>query len=233
MSQVFGSIEEITLTGYAIRTCLVGLIMFTVARFIAKRAISELTTYDFVFAWILGALTVAPVLDGKISFTYTVVPICTLYFWHTVLSLGSKYNQTVSDFFNGKPLIIINQGQIVKENLKKHFINAEILLAELRLKDIANIADVDYAILEPNGQLSILMKPAAQPVTAKALNLNPASSIATLIIHDGILLEKNLAKCGVDRTWLDDALKQQGITSYRNVYLATLDSQKQLFISLN
>lgn len=85
--QVFGVIEEISIWGYILRTFIVGIIVFIVGRFIPKRALNQLSIFDFVLAWILGALTVAPLLDGKISFTYILVPLFTLFFWHFIFNI--------------------------------------------------------------------------------------------------------------------------------------------------
>lgn len=79
MPEVFGVVSDISIIGFIIRTLIVGIIVFLVGRFISKRAINQLTAYDFVFAWILGALTAAPLLDGEISFTYIIVPLLTLF----------------------------------------------------------------------------------------------------------------------------------------------------------
>lgn len=77
---VFGVIEDISLVGYIIRTFIVGIVAFLVGRYVLKRTVAQLTAYDFVLVWTLGALTVAPLLDGKVSFTYIVVPLLTLFF---------------------------------------------------------------------------------------------------------------------------------------------------------
>ena len=164
-----------------------------------KRAINQLTYYDFVLTWILGALTVAPLLSGEISFTYTVVPLLTLFFWHYLLSYISLKNRKFSFFFNGKPIIVIDDGRIVKENLKKHFMNIDLLMTKLRIRNIFDISEVKYAVLEPNGQLSIIKKEPYRSVTPKDLKLfaKPVS-IPLVIIKDGKLLEENLIKLGLE-----------------------------------
>lgn len=232
MPEVFGVVKDITLLGYTMRTIIVSLIMFLVGRFIAKRAMSQLTTYDFVFTWILGALTVAPLLDGKISFTYTLIPIITLFFWHNLLSIASRLNRKISYFFHGKPVILISQGQIIKKSLKRHFINADLLLAELRVKEIFNISDVAYAILEPNGHISVMKNKHVQPITSKDMNLTPLpSSLPTILIKEGKLLKNNLAKSNLNENWLKENLSHHGLKNYQQVYLATVDNNKNLYVS--
>lgn len=232
MGEVFGVIKNITLYGYILRTFIVAIVLYLVGRFITKRAIQQSTAFDFVFTWLLGAITVAPLLDGKISFIYAIIPLLTLFFWHAILSIGSKYNLFISHFFNGNPVIIINKGQIVTKNLKKHFISIEILLSQLRLKNIFDIADVEYAILEPNGQISVIKKSLSDHITPKDINaLASLPNCSTVLIQDGKLNKDNLANAGIDENFLKDILKNNYINDYHDVFLATIDNNKKVYIS--
>lgn len=232
MPKIFGVIKNITLFGYVIRTFLVGVIVFLVGRYILKRSINQLTAYDFVLIWILGALTVAPLLDGEVSFTYTIVPLITLFFWHYIISLVSLKNRKVSLFFNGKPIILIDNGKIIKENLKKHFINIDLLLSELRIKNIFDISEVKYAVLETNGHLSIIKKENLRPVTPTDLKLTAKpSDLPLVIINDGKLFEDNLTKSGVDKNWLMNNLSMYNVSDISSIYLATIDKSKGLYVS--
>lgn len=232
MLRVFGVIKHISLFGFVIRTFIVGIIAFLVGRYISKRTINQLTAYDFVLAWILGALTVAPLLDGEVSFTYIIVPLLTLFFWHYVFSLISLRNRKLSLFFNGKPIILIDDGKIIRKNLKKHFINVDLLMSELRLKNIFNISEVKYVILEPNGHFSIIKKESHRPVTPTDFNLlaKPVD-LPLVIINDGKLFEENLIKSGVDKEWLLNHLHMYNVDDITNIYLATIDNSKKLYIS--
>lgn len=230
--RVFGVIKDISLVGYIIRTFLVGFIVFFVGRYLSKRTVSQLTAYDFVLVWTLGALTVAPLLDGEISFTYIIVPLLTLFFWHYIISFLSLKDRKISLFFNGKPIILIDDGKIIRKNLKKHFINVDLLMSELRLKNIFDISEVKYVILEPNGHFSIIKNQSYRPVTPTDLNLCAKSiDLPLVIINDGKLFEENLIKCGVDKEWLMNNLAMYNVDDITNVYLATIDSFKKLYIS--
>lgn len=232
MLRVFGVIKHISLFGFVIRTFIVGIIAFLVGRYISKRTINQLTAYDFVLAWILGALTVAPLLDGEVSFTYIIVPLLTLFFWHYIFSFISLKNRKLSLFFNGKPVILIDDGKIIRKNLKKHFINIDLLMSELRLKNIFNISEVKYVILEPNGHFSIIKKESHRPVTPTDFNLlaKPVD-LPLVIINDGKLFEENLIKSGVDKKWLMNNLAMYNTDNIKNIYIATIDSSKKLYVS--
>lgn len=232
MLKVFGVIKDISLSGYIMRTILVGILAFLVGRYISKRTVSQLTSYDFVLVWILGALTVAPLLDGEISFKYTIVPLITLFFWHYIISIMSLKNRDISLFFNGKPIILIDDGKILRKNMKKHFINIDILMSELRLKNIFDVSEVKYVILEPNGHFSIIKKENLRPVTPTDLKLTSKPvELPVVIINDGKLFEENLIKSGVDKEWLMKNLAMNNKGDIKNIYLATLDSSKKLYIA--
>lgn len=232
MPKFLGVIKDISLLGYILRTFIVGIIVFLVGRYIPKRAVSELTAFDFVFTWILGALTVAPLLDGEISFKYILVPLLTLFFWHFIFTFISLKNRKLSLFFNGKPIILIDNGKIIRKNLKKHFINIDLLMSELRIKNIFDISEVKYAILESNGHFSVIKKEAHRPVTPTDYNLfaKPVE-LPLVIINDGKLFEENLIKSGVNKEWLMNNLAMYNVNNIRNIYLATIDSSKKLYVS--
>ena len=232
MVRVFGVIKDISIVGYIIRTFVVGIIVFFVGRYVSKRTVSQLTAYDFALVWTLGALTVAPLLDGEVSFTYIIVPLLTLFFWHYIISFISIKNRKISLFFNGKPIILIDDGKIIRKNLKKHFINVDLLMSELRLKNIFDISEVKYVILEPNGHFSIIKNQPHRPVTPTDLNLLSKSVVLPLvIINDGKLFEENLIKSGVDKEWLMNNLAVHNVDNITNIYLATIDSFKKLYVS--
>lgn len=232
MLRVFGVIKNISLFGFIIRTLIVGLIAFIVGRFMLKRTLNQLTSYDFVLVWILGALTVAPLLDGEISFTYIIVPIITLFFWHYIFSLISLKNRKLSLFFNGKPIILVDNGRVVRNNLKKHFINIDLLMSELRLKNIFDISEVKYVILEPNGHFSIIKKEANRAVTPIDLNLfaKPVN-LPLIIINDGKLFEENLVQSGLNKDWLMNNLAMYNVDDIADIYIATIDSSKKLYVA--
>jgi len=231
---IFGVVEDISMNGYIIRTFFVFLLVSILGRYLLKRAVTQLTSYDFVYNWILGALTVAPLLSGKISFLYTIVPLATLFFWHLLISIVSKHNKTISHFFNGKPAILISNGEVIRKNLKRHFINADILLSELRLKQVFDIASVEYVILEPNGHISILKKNNKAAIAPPDINLNaPSSDMPEMLIKDGKLQMDILLKHGLSEEWLRNNLTSYNIQNYKDAYIVTINSSNELFVLKN
>ncbi|WP_064094166.1 DUF421 domain-containing protein [Rossellomorea aquimaris] len=234
MPDVFGVIDEITFLGYLIRTLIVGVIGFFVGRFVSRRAVSQLTTYDFALIWILGAITVSPLLDGKVSFTYMLVPLLTLISWHIILSLISLKNRRFSFFFNGKPALLIDNGRVVVKNLKRQFINIELLLSELRVNGVFDVSQVKYAILEPNGFISVIKYDRESHVTPKDMKLPvSATEIPLIVINEGHLIPENLKQLDVDESWLMNKLAKQNISDINEVFLGTLNQSKSLYVLKN
>ncbi|MFC0190056.1 DUF421 domain-containing protein [Fictibacillus aquaticus] len=234
MPDVFGNIEHISLLGYLIRTVIVGAIGFFVGRLVSKRAVNQMTTYDFALIWILGAITVSPLLDGKISFTYMLIPLFTLFLWHTIFSLISLKSRKFSFFFNGKPAILIDNGKVVLKNLKRQFFSLDLLLSELRVNNIFDVSQVKYAILEPNGHISIMKVEKENPVTPADMKLTASSTdIPLVIINEGKVIHENLAKAGVDEQWLMNNLAVQGVVDFKDVFLSTINRNKKLFVLKN
>lgn len=153
-------------------------------------------------------------------------------FWHYIIDLISQKNRNLSLFFNGKPIILIDDGQIIRRNLRKHFINVDLLMSELRLKNIFDISEVKYTILEPNGHFSIIKKEPHRPVTPKDFNLlSKYVDLPLVIINDGKLFEENLIKSGVDKKWLMNNLSMYNVDDIKNIYIATIDSPRKLYVS--
>jgi uncharacterized membrane protein YcaP (DUF421 family) len=234
LPDVFGVIEEISLGGYLIRTLIVGVVGFFVGRLVSRRAVSQMTTYDFALIWILGAITVSPLLDGKVSFTYMLVPLLTLFFWHIIFSLISLKNRRFSFFFNGKPAILIDNGRVVLKNLKRQFINVELLLSELRVNDVFDVSQVKYAILEPNGFISVMKYDRESHVTPKDMNLPvSATEIPLVVINEGHIVHENLKKLQVDEGWLMSQLTKENITDINDIFLGTMNKSKKMHILKN
>lgn len=229
---VFGVIKDISLLGYLIRTFFIGIISFLVGRFIMKRSIRQLTAYDFTIFWILGAILVAPLIDGEISFKYIIIPLLTLLFWHYVISFISFKNRSLGLFFNGKPTILVENGKILRKNFKKQFINIDLFLSQLRLKNIFDISEVKYAILEPNGNLSVIKKESNRYINPTDLNLTTKPvTLPIVVINDGKLFEENLKNLKLNKEWLMNNLSMYNIDDISDVYLATIDNSKSLYVA--
>ncbi|MBM7556392.1 uncharacterized membrane protein YcaP (DUF421 family) [Halanaerobacter jeridensis] len=144
------------------------------------------------------------------------------------IALKSRH---LSKYIDGEPTIVIMNGQIMEENLKKMRFRATDLLEMLRVKGIFNPSQIEFAILETSGKLSVLKKSQHQNLTPQDMNLDSNyKGLNVEVIYDGQVIKENLKQFKLDTQWLENQLKQAGISSSREVFLATLDTEGILYI---
>lgn len=229
----FQSTDHLSNLGFVIRTLVSLLLIYFMTRFLKKRAAGQFTSFDFVFLWMLGALAVAPLLDGKILFTTTMIAIATLYFWHFVISWIRTKNHTLSRFLTGRPTVLVKNGQINETKMKRSFFNNELLVSELRLAHCYDLAEADQIILETSGHLSVIKKSDYTPATPKDFQITvPPSRLPTVLINNGNVLFHNLKALSLSEKWLKDELSKQGVSNTEIVYLATINSSGNLYYSI-
>lgn len=146
-----------------------------------------------------------------------------------IISIKSKI---VRDFAEGKGTVLIKDGKVMEDNLKKEKYTIDELLAKLRNKNVFQVADVEFAVLETDGNLSVLLKKENQPITAKVLNLAVAPiKEPQTVIMDGEIMHEPLSSSGYSQNWLDTELDKMGV-SIENVFLGQVDSYGQLTVDL-
>jgi len=201
------------------------------ARLLGKEQISQLTFYDYVTGITFGNLA------GQLA--YSEDNRVLEHFWILTLFVGIAFfiayvttrSRPLRKLFEGEPTIVIHNGKILEQNMYKMRYNMENLLTQLREKDIFRISDVEYAILETNGGLSVLPKSQKRTLTPADLNI-PTSyeGLSTEIIVDGVVIYPNLEQNNLDEQWLIRELQKHGINSPREVYFASLESDGTLYI---
>lgn len=201
------------------------------ARILGKQQISQLTFFDYVLGITLGSISGSLTTDlSSRAWPHWVglISWAVLGYLMELISLKWRY---ASKCLEGEPTIVIMDGKIMEDVLKKMKYTVAELLALLRSKDIFNLKEVAYAILEPNGDISVLKKPEYLPLTPKDMNITvKPSGISTEMIYDGIVIEENLRQLNKDKKWLLEQLKIQGIKDPSEVFLLTLDPGGNLYI---
>ncbi|AIF50904.1 DUF421 domain-containing protein [Pelosinus sp. UFO1] len=206
------------------------LLIFT--RILDKSQVGQLTFYEYVSGITIGSLagTIAATDPDKLwSSYYDLVLFVVLTYLVSVCTIKSR---PFRKLIEGSPSIIIEDGRIIKENMRPLRFDLDELNAMLRGKDIVDISEVQYAILETTGEMSIIKKSAFQPLTKSDMNIHlPNPTLPIEIIMDGEIIEKNLAKQNLSHEWLEKQLVQQNIKSASQVMYGVIDSKGQLFIS--
>ncbi|MBM7572185.1 DUF421 domain-containing protein [Aquibacillus albus] len=207
------------------------IIIFVIAKFIGKRQLSQLTAFEFMIGIIIAVIAAELTLGG-VSFVSGFVGLSVWFlipFLITWLALKSK---AIHDFVRGKGTVFIKDGKIMEDNLKKESFTSDDLLQRLRSKNIFQAADVEFAVLEPDGEINVLPKRENQPITPKdvAATVAPIKEPQTVIM-DGDIMKEPLATAGLSVNWLHTELEKQGVT-IENVYLGQVDNFGQLTLDL-
>lgn len=201
------------------------------ARIIGKEQISQLNFFDYVLGITIGSIaaTLTTDLSSRAWPHFVGLLIwCALGYVMEIISSKWRY---AAKFLEGEPTIVIMNGKIMENVLKKMKYRISEILELLRNKGVFDVTQVDFAIIEPNGQISVLLKPEHLPLTPKDMNITVSpSGISSELIYDGILVEENLKQLKKDKTWLLNELKKQGIRDISDVFLATLNPSGSLYV---
>ncbi|WP_232696263.1 DUF421 domain-containing protein [Brevibacillus daliensis] len=213
------------------RSVLAFTIMMIIARILGKPTISQLTYHDFVVTITLGALTANLSFNKQVSVWQMITALLTFSIIAYILMYLALKNRTLRKWFSGQPTVIIQDGKILESNMRKLKLTLDTLNQELREKDVFNLEEVQYAILELNGKLSVLRKPEYLPVTRKDLKLKPIKKqlFPIELIMDGQVIGDNLTANGVTREWLLSQVKKRGLTIEKINY-AVKSSNGTLYI---
>ncbi|MBG9456199.1 membrane protein [Lysinibacillus sphaericus] len=222
-------------TGYlqvVVQTVITFFALLTLTRFLGKKQLSHLTFFNYVTGITIGSIAANMVILKTIVFIKFLISLivwCALTTLISYIALKSGKARTILD---GQPTIFIKKGKIDKEALANTKINLDDLTMMIRQYQVFSITEIDYAILEPNGMLSILKKPEFQSTQKTDLNIYPSAPafIPIEIITDGKLLPRNLLEVGKSREWLDNELKKANVKTIQEVLYAEIQPDGNLFI---
>lgn len=214
-----------------IRTVILYLFLTLGLRLMGKRQIGELEPGELVLTMMLSDLATVPMQDFGIPLLAGLIPILTLLALSLLLSQLSLHNLRFRTLVCGTPAVLIRNGDIQQEAMRKHRYTLDELLEELREQGISQISDVKYAVLENSGHLSVFPWTQKQPVTPEQFGIDSKDDVVLplILINDGRILRANLAVCGKNDLWLERILRKNGYTSPKEVFLLTLDEHEQVF----
>jgi len=214
------------------QTTLIFVTLLILTRLLDKTQVGQLTFYEYVSGITIGSLaaTIAASDPDKVwSNYYDLILFAVLTYIISLCALKSRPFRTLIE---GSPSILIENGRIIKENLKSLRFDLDELNALLRSKDVVDISEVQYAILETTGEMSIIKKSGFQPLTKSDMNIHlPDPILPVELIMDGEIIEENLKKQNLTHTWLEEQLSARNIKSASHVMYGVMDSKGQLFIS--
>ena len=185
------------------RTTVLYIVLIAVIRLMGKRQIGQMEPSEFVVTMLAANLAAIPMEDAGIPFYSGLIPILTVLGVELVLSGISMSSVRFRRILCGKPVIMIENGRILRENLLKTRVTLDELTGHLREKDVLDLTTVQYAILETNGNLSVFLYPAEAPASAREAGIVPRPRyLPVTIIEDGVLMNENMEKAGKDEAWV-------------------------------
>jgi uncharacterized membrane protein YcaP (DUF421 family) len=212
-----------------IRTVILYLVLIIVIRLMGKRQVGQLEPSEFVVTMLVANLASIPMQDGGIPLYTGLVPILTVLGLELILSGLVLQSVPLRRLLCGKPVILIENGRILQNNLRRTRITLDELTGQLREKDVLEIRTVQYAILETNGSISVFPFAKEQPASAKdaGIQVNKLQFPVTLV-GDGYLYRENLTAAGKDETWVQKKLQEKNAT-LSETWLLTVDGTDRIF----
>ncbi|MFC7370100.1 YetF domain-containing protein [Fictibacillus iocasae] len=222
--------EGIVITVY--RTVLGFAFLLFLMRLLGKKQLGELTFFNYATGIAMGNIIGDMVVHKEIT---VMESLASLTAWAAAVFLVELVNKKsmFSKFLTkSEPTILIKKGQIEQKHMKKMQMTMDDLLMLLRNASVFDIQEVEYAVMEPNGQLSVLKKPLKDSVTKEDLNLQPESGmyLPTALVSEGKLLKNSLKEYALTEDWLNSRLKEADVSSMKDVYFAQLTEDGELFV---
>lgn len=209
------------------------LTLFLITKLIGKKQVSELSLFDYVIGISIGNFTAEMTMGLNNQYINGVVAIFTFGIISWLVSRLTMKSIILRRILIGTPTIIIQEGKIIKENMKKLNIDINDLLEQCRNNGTFDIGQIEYAIMEVNGKISIMLKPEYNPVTMNDMNLKPTlQDLCANVIIDGRIMMKNLNNMNKSKQWLLKELKVKGY-NLEDILLATLDINEKLTVYEN
>ncbi|AIQ58482.1 DUF421 domain-containing protein [Paenibacillus borealis] len=215
-----------------LRTVFAVVVLFFLTKVLGKRQVSQLSFFEYITGITVGSLAAYISLDTDKTWHLGLIA---LIVW-VAFSLGIEYLQIKSkkarDFIDFKSTVLIKDGKILENNMKKEKLTTDELLEELRKKDVFKVADVEFAIMESDGAINVLLTRENQPLTPKHLGIKVAPESETqAVIMDGKIMDEPLDTLNLSRGWLEGELEKLNL-NVENVFLGQVDSYGELTVDL-
>lgn len=205
--------------------------LFLVTKLLGKKQVSQLSLFDYVIGISIGNFAAEMTTDLDLPYIHGIVSVLIFGLVAYFVSVLTMKSITLRRFFIGTPTILIQNGKILIDGLKRVKFDINDLLEECRGNGYFDISQIEYALMEANGKLSILPKGENLPVTIKDMNIKPEKQgLCANVIIDGKIMYKNLRNMNKDKKWLIQELKIKGYKTLNNILLATLDNNEKVVI---
>lgn len=209
------------------------LVLFILTKLMGNKEMSQLSMFDYIIGITIGSIAAEMSTALESDFMQPLLAMIIYALASILISFVSYKSLKVNRFLSGPSLILLDNGEIYRKNLKKAKLDLSEFLVQCRTNGYFNLSDLQTAILEPNGKISFLPKADKRPATPSDFSISPPIDMVVVnVILDGQVLKENLYHTGNDELWLEKKLASQGIENITDIYLATCDCNNNLSIFL-
>jgi len=225
------------------RTVLIYFVVFVILRLMGKREIGKLSVFDLVISIMIAEIAVFIIDDPQLPIVNGLLPMVTLVLIQIVLAYVTLKNQKARSWFDGKPSYLIENGVLNQEEMRKQRYTLDDLLMQLRERQVTNMADVEFAVLETSGKLSVIEKQTEQDTAEPEKQHPPAQEDAGSgeprfryeglpmpLIMDGKVQDENLMKMGKTRFWLKNQIQSKGVYDFKEVFFCSIDHRGRMYL---
>jgi len=216
-----------------IQTLLAFFGIWFITRLLGRKQMAQLTVYEYINGITFGSIAATLATDLSQRTWHHLIGLFLFGFFTWGMSYLSMKSKKLEILFQGEPIIVIEQGKILEDNLKRCLYTVNDLLEQLRTGNVFDINDVKYAIVESNGNLSIMRYEDKEPATLKDIGIMPGTREPfTAVILNGKLIHENLKNMQIDERWLKNQLGGKGIFDFKDVMYAAVNRNKQMYIDV-
>ena len=204
--------------------------IIAVMRMMGKREIGQLQPYELAITLIISELVALPMENNGIPLLSGVVPVLVITFTQMLLAYLTTKSQKMQDFLSGTYSIIIENGKLIEKNMAEQKYTITELLEQLRMNGITKISEVQYAILETSGELSVILKEAKRPVTAEQMMVTTEyEGLPVNLILDGKLVEENLMSAKLNKEDVEKFLEDNEV-KIEEVFYLNVDAKREFYL---
>ena len=208
-----------------LRTVLIYVLLLATMRLMGKRQLGELEVSELVTTLLVSEIASLPIVDKNIPLAYAIIPLVTVLTLEVTLSIILVKCPKLKNLASSRPTVLIRRGKLDQKEMQRIRISLDELISEVRQAGVPSLEDVDYAILEQNGKISVLPRKEAQPPTAKDLDLSPTDTgIVHILIEDGCVDQYNLKTMKLNEAWLSQMLREKGLQAEQVFFLGRDDA---------
>ena len=215
-----------------IRAIILYMALILTVRLMGKRQLGEMEPMEFVVTMLIANLAAVPMQDTAIPLLAGLIPILVVLSMELILSVLIYRSIPMRRFFCGKPVILMENGKLLQDNMKKTRVNPDELTEYLRIQGVTDLSTVQYAILETGGAISVLLYPKYEPACAKDAGVQAGDRrLPVTVISGGKLMDANLPLLGKTRSWVQQLLQKQNL-HLQDVFLLTAEPDGRLYLSV-